>query len=158
MIIPKIGVNNPVAEYGLDAQAVPEVPTGDDAADVIAWYNFSAEPGSGSNAVFAGHVTWFGAAVFYNLTSMVPGDEVRLKDQAGTEMLYIVSEVFQVDPDDPDSLNVMKATPTDSITIITCDGSYSDTDDPVFGGDYSHRLVVRATLDSIAPEAAVTAN
>jgi LPXTG-site transpeptidase (sortase) family protein len=157
MIIPKLGVNAPVAEYGLDAQAVPEVPTGDDAADVVAWYNFSAEPGAGSNAVFAGHVTWFGAAVFYDLPSMVAGDEVRLKDQDGTEMLYIVSEVFQVDPDDPDSLNVMKGTPTDVITIITCDGDYSDTGDPIFGGDYSHRLVVRATLDSIAPGTAVSA-
>jgi LPXTG-site transpeptidase (sortase) family protein len=155
MIIPKLGVNAPVDEYGLDENAYPEVPQGADAADVVAWYNFSAEPGAGSNAVFAGHVTWFGEGVFYRLTSIAPGDEIRLKGQDGTEMLYIVSETFQVDPDDPDSLSVMHATPQDMITIITCDGAFVDTNDPIAGGDYSHRFVVRGTLDSVAPGAAV---
>jgi LPXTG-site transpeptidase (sortase) family protein len=158
MIIPKLGVDAPVDEYGLDDNAIPEVPEGDDAADVVAWYNFSARPGEGSNAVFAGHVTWFGAAVFYNLTTMAAGDEIRLKGQDGTEMLYRVSETFQVDPQDADSLDVMKATPSDMMTIITCDGAYSDTNDPVYGGEYSHRFVVRAVLESVTPGAAVGAS
>jgi len=64
MVIEKIGVNAPVDVYGLDANNVPEVPLGSDAAEVIAWYNFSAKPGTGSNAVFAGHVTWNGRAMF----------------------------------------------------------------------------------------------
>ena len=65
MIIDKLGVNAPVSAFGLDAQAVPEIPTGPDAASIVAWYKFTAKPGTGSNAVFAGHVTWYGAAVFY---------------------------------------------------------------------------------------------
>jgi LPXTG-site transpeptidase (sortase) family protein len=148
--IEKLGVNAPVETYGLDENAVPEVPLGPDAKTVVAWYDFSARPGTGSNAVFAGHVTWNGQAVFYNLKTTVPGDVVRLRGEDGTVLTYRVTEVFQVDPNDPDSLNVMKATPTDTLTIITCDGAYTDTNDPVFGGEYNRRLVVRASLESVA--------
>ena len=148
IVIDKVGVNAPVQSYGLDENQIPEVPTGDDAADIVAWYNFSAKPGTGSNSVFAGHVTWFGPAVFYDLRSMAAGDSIRLIGQDGTELVYNVSQVFQVDVNDPDSIQVMWGTPTDVLTIITCDGSYTDTNDPVFGGEYSHRLVIRADLAS----------
>jgi LPXTG-site transpeptidase (sortase) family protein len=150
LIIDKLGVNAPVETYGLDPNAVPEVPTGDNAADVVAWYNFSAKPGTGSNAVFAGHVTWFGPAVFYNLRSMAAGDSIRLIGQDGTELVYVVNSVFQLDATDPDSIQVMWGTETDTMTIITCDGAYTDTNDPVFGGEYSHRLVVRADLQNVS--------
>jgi len=150
MVISKLGVDAPVRSYGLDSNAVPEVPTGPDAPSVIAWYNFSSQPGLGSNAVFAGHVTWNGPAVFYKLTTMAPGDEIRLVGDDGTELLYTVSEVFSVDPEDPESLSVMHATSQDVITVITCDGAFTDTSDPVFGGEYSARLVVRAQRSNAA--------
>ena len=146
MIIDKLGVNARVDTYGLDPSAVPEVPTGPGAADVVAWYNFSAEPGTGSNAVFAGHVTWFGPGVFFSLTSVTNGDEIRLVGPDGTELTYVVNDVFQVDAYDPESLQVMRATDDDVITIITCDGDFVDTGDPVYGGEYPYRLVVRAGL------------
>lgn len=153
MIIDKLGVNAQVSTYGLDLNAIPEVPTGPGAADVVAWYNFSAQPGTGSNAVFAGHVTWFGPGVFYSLTSVTNGDEVKLLGPDGTELLYVVSDVFQVDANDPDSRQVMYATDEDVITIITCDGDFVDTGDPVYGGEYPYRLVVRAGLAETLPGA-----
>lgn len=144
LVIDKLGVDAPVQAFGLDENAVPEVPTGPDASKIVAWYDFSAKPGIGSNAVYAGHVTWNGPAVFYNLVSVAPGDEVKLVGEDGKELVYNVTEVFSVDPSDPESLSVMYATPEDVITIITCDGAYTDTNDPVFGGEYSNRLIVRA--------------
>ena len=153
MIIDTLGVNAQVDTYGLDPSAVPEVPTGPGAADVVAWYNFSAEPGTGSNAVFAGHVTWFGPGVFFALTSVTNGDEIRLVGPDGTELTYVVSDVFQVDAYDPESLQVMHATDEDVITIITCDGDFVDTGDPVYGGEYPYRLVVRAGLAETLPGA-----
>lgn len=157
MSIPSIGVNAPVQAFGLDDNQVPEVPTGDGAADIVAWYNFSAKPGIGSNAVFAGHVTWFGAAVFYNLTSLAVGDEINLKGDDGTELTYKVADIFDVNASDPNAVQVMAGTPTDTLTIITCDGTFTDTGDPVFGGEYNNRLVVRAALQSTTPSAAVAA-
>jgi LPXTG-site transpeptidase (sortase) family protein len=157
IVISKIGVNAPVQEYGLDANAIPEVPTGADAKEVVAWYNFSAKPGTGSNAVFAGHVTWNGTAVFYNLTSMAAGDKVVLTGQDGTVLNYTVSEVFSVNPTiDPNAKDVMLPTDRDMLTIITCSGTFTDNpNDHVFGGDYNERLVVRATLDNVVPAGSV---
>ena len=153
MIIDRLGVNARVDTYGLDLNAVPEVPVGPGAAEVVAWYNFSAEPGTGSNAVFAGHVTWFGNAVFRNLETMTNGDEIRLLGPEGTQLTYVVSDVFKVDANDPESLQVMRATDEDVITIITCNGTFVDTNDPVYGGEYPLRLVVRAALAETLPGA-----
>lgn len=158
MVIDKIGVNAPVEAFGLDANQVPEVPTGpgQGPGQIVAWYNFSAKPGTGSNAVFAGHVTWNGAAVFINLTSVAVGDEVKLQGQDGTVLTYKVSDVFDVDPSDPNSTQVMAASSIDEMTIITCDGTTTHVGG-TFGVEYSNRLVIRAGLESITPGAAVAA-
>ena len=149
VVIEKIGVNAPVNTYGLDENAVPEVPTAADAKQVIAWYDFSARPGTGSNAVFAGHVTWNGQAVFFKLATVVAGDLIRLQGTDGTELVYTVSNVWSVDPSDPDAVRVMDPTNSDAITLITCGGTFVDTNDPVFGGNYNQRLIVRAGLTSV---------
>lgn len=150
LVIDKIGVDAPVSAYGLDEQAVPEIPTGDDAATVVAWYKFTAKPGVGSNAVFAGHVTWFGDAVFYNLPEIKNGDDIKLEGQDGTELLYRVSNVFRVLASDPNARLLMSGTATDILTILTCDGIFTpDPNNDVTGGDYDHRLVIRANLVSV---------
>ncbi len=143
MIIEEIGVDAPVLTFGLDENAVPEVPTN---KDDIAWYDFSAEPGTGSNAVFAGHVTWFGPGVFFDLNQLEVGDIVRLESEDGVTLEYRVSSSFAVDPNDPDSLTVMRPTEEDVITLITCAGTFFPTDDAISGGDYTLRLIVRADL------------
>ncbi len=150
MVIDKLGIDAPVETFGLDNQQVPEIPTGPDAAQVVAWYNFSAKPGTGSNAVFAGHVTWYGAAVFYRLTELGLGDEIRLKGADGTELTYKVSNVFRVLSTDPDARALMFGTQQDIMTILTCDGVFTkDPNNHVTGGDYDHRLVIRADLESV---------
>jgi LPXTG-site transpeptidase (sortase) family protein len=155
MVIEKIGVNAPVDVYGLDENAVPEVPLGSDAAEVVAWYNFSAKPGTGSNAVFAGHVTWYGRAVFFDLQTLQPGDVIKLVGADATELTYVVSANFTVDPNDPDSLQVMQPTDADVITLITCGGTFFETDDPVAGGGYTLRVIVRADLTEVKATPAV---
>jgi LPXTG-site transpeptidase (sortase) family protein len=149
MIIEKIGVNAPVATYSLDENRVPIVPTGPDAAQVVAWYDFSAAPGTGGNSVFAGHVTWFGNAVFLSLDTLQPGDIIRLQDDQGTEVVYKVTENKQLPPDDPESVQTMYPTDKDMVTIITCGGTFFDTGDPIAGGDYTHRIVIKAELINV---------
>jgi LPXTG-site transpeptidase (sortase) family protein len=151
LVIERIGVNANVFTFGLDANRIPEVPVnGTD----VAWYNFSAPPGTGSNAVFAGHVTWGGNAVFYDLDEVQVGDRINLRGDNGVELSYVVSDSFLVDPDDPNSLSVMSPTDTDVITVITCGGSFYYTGDPVSNGDYTHRRIVRATFAGMSPPAA----
>jgi LPXTG-site transpeptidase (sortase) family protein len=152
MVIDRIGVDAPVETFGLDANQVPEVPTGpgQGPGKIVAWYNFSAKPGTGSNAVFAGHVTWNGAAVFYRLTELTLGDEITLHGVDGTELTYKISDVFRVLSTDPDARVLMFGTPQDIMTILTCDGVFTkDPNNHVTGGDYDHRLVIRADLESV---------
>ncbi len=149
LIIDAIGVNAPVRRYGLDPVGVPIVPTGADANDVVAWYEFSAEPGRGSNSVFAGHVDWNGHAVFWDLNKLAAGDVIQLKAQDGTELTYSVFDNFSVDPNDPASLQVMAPTPTDVMTLITCGGSWIPDSSERYGGSYDARVIVRAGLVSI---------
>jgi LPXTG-site transpeptidase (sortase) family protein len=145
-VIENIGVDAPVRTFGLDANSIPEVPVGADAAQIVAWYDFSAEPGTGSNAVFAGHVTWYGQAVFYRLGQLERDDTLILAGVDGTELIYTLTrDPFEVDPYDRESLQLMAATDEDVITLITCGGTWlPNPNDPVAGGDYSTRLVVRA--------------
>jgi hypothetical protein len=42
----------------------------------------------------------------------------------------------------------MAPTSFDTITIISCDGTFYRTNNPVSGGDYTGRRVVRANLTS----------
>jgi len=146
MVIPSIGVDAPVVTKGMDANLIPVVPLN---AHQVAWYNFSAQPGTGGNAVFAGHVTWSGRAVFYSLNKVVAGDQILIKRPDGRKLTYTVVESFAVSEDDPSApARVMGPTSTDMITIITCDGEFYYTGDPVFRGSYTNRRVIRGTLTS----------
>ena len=144
IVVDKIKVDAPVVEMGLDGDGVPQVPlNGED----VAWYNFSAKPGAGSNAVFAGHVNWAGAlGAFGKIDELVEGDMVRLISDDGRELTYEVTANYKVDPSDPESLKVMAPTPTDTITLITCGGTWIPDRSDRFGGDYTNRTIVQAKL------------
>lgn len=143
MIIKSIGVDAPMIELGLDEDAVPQVPL--NGADV-AWYDFSVMPGEEGNAVFSGHLEWQGSpAVFTDLKHLQVGDTINLISENGKRLAYVVSDRFEVDSADRDALKVMGPTPTETITLITCGGTWIPDPDEQFGGDYSERVIVQAT-------------
>ncbi len=147
LMIDGLGVDAPVGVYALDENGVPEVPVADDAGEVVAWYDFSSKPGAGSNAVFAGHITWSRApAVFANLYDLEAGDVIRLVSDDGREYTYEVFANFDVDPYDTESLKVMAPTETDTVTLITCGGTWIPDPSEQFGGDYTTRTIVQAKL------------
>ena len=147
LMIDRLGVDAPVGVYQLDADGVPEVPVANDAGEVVAWYDFSSKPGAGSNAVFAGHITWSRApAVFANLYDLEAGDVIRLVSDDGREYTYEVFANFAVDPYDTESLKVMAPTETDTVTLITCGGTWIPDASQQFGGDYTTRTIVQAKL------------
>ena len=88
------------------------------------------------NVYLAGHRmgyrgTW-SRMIFYNLDKLDAGDEVLLKDRAGTFYRYRVSEVFVVDPTDSWVMGQVRG--RDIVTLQTC------TPYPTF----EKRLIVRA--------------
>jgi sortase (surface protein transpeptidase) len=148
MLIDKLGVDAPVITLGLDENAVPLVPSG---PYEVAWYDFSPKPGWGGNAVFSGHVDWtingqYVVGVFYSLSSLELGDEIKVVLEDGTEYVYKVTINRAIPYDDPQALEVMGPTPEDSITLITCGGTWMPQAGNPLGGNYTHRQVVRGEL------------
>ncbi len=138
---PEYGKNAPVIVLGLDEKGVMESPDGPSDA---AWYDFSAHPGSGSNAVFSGHVDWTydgdpGPAVFWHLKDMQAGDIVEVKLEDGTVYKYAVDTVVTVDPDTVDVPSIVGPTPKEIVTLITCGGTFDQS-----VGHYQSRVIVRA--------------
>jgi sortase A len=88
------------------------------------------------NVYLAGHRMGFRGTwsrmIFYNLDKLDAGDEVLLKDRAGTFYRYRVSEVFVVDPTDSWVMGQVRG--RDMVTLQTC------TPYPTF----EKRLIVRA--------------
>ena len=144
--IPSIGVDASIVVMGLDAENYPEVPnTGDE----VAWYTFSAPPGRGSNAVFSGHVDWYywgqpGEGVFYHLRELEIGDEISLDLEDGTQLRYSVTGNVATAYNDPNVVEVMDPTSKDVLTLITCGGTWQKDYSNPNGGNYSHRVIVRA--------------
>lgn len=139
LAIPKLGVTAAVAGMGYEADgrtaASPKTAWG------VGWYNFTAYPGSGGNAVFAGHVDWYTgeSAVFAGLGRLGGGDLVYVLLPNGGTAVYAVGGSEWVRPEAADLKNVWWGTGRDSITFITCGGTWNAA-----AQDYSHRLVVRA--------------
>jgi len=146
MVIEKMGVDAPIITLGLDANRLPEVPNG---PDVVAWYDFSAKPGQGSNAVFSGHVDWTVngqpvTAVFWGLGELEEGDVVKLLLEDGSELQYRVTNSATIEYDDPEGVKVMDKTPSDVITLISCGGTWVPDHSSPLGGNYTQRVIVRA--------------
>jgi LPXTG-site transpeptidase (sortase) family protein len=138
LVIEKLRVKAPIEVKGIDANNVMESP--DRGADA-AWYRFTARPGAGSNAVFAGHRD-FGqlgnAAIFWHLDQLAAGDLIEVVSPQQTEIHYRVTRTWDYAVRDMPMASVLATDRVDEVTLITCAGTYAR------GTGYDHRFVVRA--------------
>ena len=147
--IPRFEVEVPVIVLGIDADGAMETPEG---PWEVAWYDFTARPGAGSNAVFSGHVDALytgspGPAAFWNLKDLDQGDLIEVKLSDGTVYRYAVVSRWSVDGDTSEVGPIIGGTEKDVITLITCGGNLGTT--------YDQRLIVRAerVLENAAADA-----
>ena len=138
LLIPKIKVDAPVVVLGIDPNGVMESPG---KPFDVAWYNFSAKPGFGSNAVFSGHVDFrsVGPAVFWDLRNLAAGDLVQVRLADGTLYTYRVTALNTFTAGEAPVAEIVGPTPAEVITLITCSGTFNRET-----RQYSDRLVVRA--------------
>ncbi len=138
IIIPNAEINAPIVVKGVDNAGVMLAP--DNAYDV-AWYDFSAQPGFGGNAVFAAHVDYVnvGPAVFWNLKDLNPGDIIEVQQADGTSIKYAVNFKQQYDAASAPVNDIVGPTPKESVTLITCSGTFNGATH-----QYDQRLIVRA--------------
>jgi LPXTG-site transpeptidase (sortase) family protein len=156
VVVPGIYIDAPIITLGLGGDQLPEVP---DRGDQVAWYNFSATPGLSNNAVFSGHVDWQTRdghpipGVFYRLRELHSGDPISVTLEDGTLLEYRVTGNVATAYDDPNVVRSMSPTTRDVITLITCGGSWEPNPREANGGNYTHRIVVRAELVNTTPAA-----
>jgi len=138
IVLPGIGVDAPISVKSVDANGVMENPDG---PWDVSWYDFTARPGSGSNAVFSGHVDYYdiGPAVFWRLRELTEYDLIQIRLEDGVVYEYQVIAMESVDAATADIGSIVGATEQEVITLITCAGTFDAS-----VGEYDERLIVRA--------------
>ncbi|MFN8535673.1 MAG: class F sortase [Dehalococcoidia bacterium] len=137
--MPRIGVDTPVKEVGLDTAGELVVPT---TGEYAVWYGGSPPPGLTGNAILAGHVDWGGKiAVFFRLKELGPGDQIETVAADGALRRFVVTSNTAYEPAKAPLDRIYGPTSHPAVTLITCGGVFlSDR------RDYSLRIVVRGEL------------
>ncbi|MCL5784179.1 MAG: class F sortase [Patescibacteria group bacterium] len=141
LIIDRIGINTAVESVGLDSQGRMDVPT--DVNDV-GWYNLGVRPGEKGNAVIDGHLdSPSGPAVFYGLSTLGPGDQIRVVDEQGKEYKFIVTDK-KIYPYSQVPLNeIFGPSGKPELNLITCGGTWNSS-----AKNYSDRIVIYSEQSS----------
>jgi LPXTG-site transpeptidase (sortase) family protein len=132
LIISKIGVDAPMTMRVVGNDGIMQNPEG---PKDVAWYDFSAvsglggRPGVGGNTIISGHVDYhdYGPAVFWDLRKIEPGDEITIHLRDGSEYKYSVQWNRTIDPAAISWNDVVAATPQESVTMITCAGTFDSS-------------------------------
>jgi hypothetical protein len=113
---------------------------------VVAWYKETGRLGElDNNVVLAGHLDYWdvGPAIFYDVWKLEEDDRIEVTGKNGAVFVYSVNWVEAYKLDDLDTATIqliIGPTPAESLTLITCGGTFDyDT------GEYEERIIVRAT-------------
>jgi LPXTG-site transpeptidase (sortase) family protein len=138
--IPKIGVQSDVVSLGVEPDGTLEAPK---TGDVVGWYLQSARPGQAGNFVASGHLDWNRQpAVFWQLRSLQPGDQIQVVAADGQRYTYSVEWIRSVSAQTTDLDTILGPTTQRLLTLITCGGAFDS-----ITRDYADRVIVRARLD-----------
>ncbi len=109
----------------------------------VAWYDFTARPGTPGNTVFAGHVDHIrvGRAVFWNLRNLKIGDVMEYHSIDGQLYRYRVTRITTQSASAPAN-DFVAPTSVETMTVITCTGSFDRG-----SLSYNQRLIIQATRE-----------
>ncbi|MFD9543107.1 class F sortase [Streptomyces sp. NPDC060022] len=112
----------PVLKLGLAADGTVEVPSVGQ-ADRIGWYTKGVTPGELGPAVLIGHFdTAKGPAVLKNVSRIRAGDRITVSRADGSEAVFAVRALEQVDKDSFPTDKVYGETTRPELRLITCGG------------------------------------
>ena len=135
LTIPAIGVQTDIIHLGLTASGALQVPS---STAVAGWYTGSPRPGAVGSAVIAGHIdSKSGPGVFFQLSSLHPGDRVYVRRADGTLAVFKVTVVSQFAKDSFPTSAVYGAVPDSELRLVTCGGTF----DPQLGSYLSNTVV-----------------
>jgi Sortase domain len=142
--IPAIGVHSKLLHLGDNSDGTIQVPSLDTRADEAAWYKYSAAPGQMGTSVIEGHVdTYRGAAVFFRLGALHPGDSIDVRLADGITAVFRVTGVRQYLKSRFPAKTIYGAAGFAALHLITCGGVFDYTT-----RNYLSSTVVFASLTS----------
>lgn len=123
LIIPGINVDAPIIKVGLTSAGALDTPEG---PIETAWYQLGPRPGAQGSSVITGHFgPWQNGSgsVFDNLTKLKVGDNLQVKDDAGTTHTFVVTgtKVYKPNESAPEVFNSISGS---HLNIITCHGTW----------------------------------
>ncbi|MER8044955.1 class F sortase [Streptomyces sp. NPDC094032] len=125
--VPAAGVDaGPLLSLGVDADGTVQVPPVAQ-ADRIGWYDKGVTPGETGPAVLIGHFdTAEGPAVLKDVARIRVGDRVTVTRADGTDAVFRVRELEQVDKKAFPTRKVYGDTRRPELRLITCGGELVD--------------------------------
>jgi hypothetical protein len=137
LAIPSIGVTTPLERLDLRADGTLEPPASFGRAG---WFAAGPAPGQRGPAVIVGHVdSRYGAAVFYRLGDLQPGDIAEVVREDGSSVRFGVTDVVTYAKDAFPTDAVFGPVAGAALRLINCTGVFDETT-----GHYQSNLVVFA--------------
>ncbi|MGW3356510.1 class F sortase [Streptomyces bungoensis] len=146
--IPELGVQAPVTARGLDGRGAVDPPPMSQPG-VVGWYRSGATPGAAGTALMVGHVdTRTRPAVFYKLSTLQPGETVRVVRADGRVARFTVDDIRVLPRDDFDARAAYgpRRPGRAELRLITCGGTYDRAT-----RSYTANVVVSAYLTGTGP-------
>jgi len=123
--IPAIGVHSKLLHLGVNPNGTIQVPSLNTRAGEAAWYKYSAAPGQMGVSVIEGHVdSYLGAAVFFRLGALRPGDSIDVRLANGVIAVFRVTGVRQYNKSRFPAKTIYGATGFPALRLITCGGTF----------------------------------
>jgi sortase (surface protein transpeptidase) len=137
--IPAIGLSVPLTELGLNPDHTVQVPT---SYQEPGWYKFGPSPGQLGSSVILGHVdSYQGPAVFFQLRSLRPGDQVEVTLADGVVAHFVVRQVAMYLKTSFPTLAVYGSHGYSALQLVTCGGVFDSQT-----GHYLSNVVVYTSL------------
>lgn len=137
--IPAIGVDSALESLALGEGGRLQAPVD---FDLAGWYADGVLPGQVGPAIIAGHVDSPSApAVFAQIGSLVPGDEIIVTLSDGSALTFAVSDSIQSAKAEFPTAAVYSNVPTPELRLITCGGTFDSST-----GHYLDNLIIFAEL------------
>ncbi|MFE9495844.1 class F sortase [Streptomyces collinus] len=146
--IPELAVQAPVVARGLDREGAVDPPPFDQPG-VVGWYGSGTAPGAAGAALMVGHVdTETRPAVFYKLSTLKPGETVRVVRADGKVAHFTIDDVRVLPRDDFDARVAYgpRRPGRAELRLITCGGTFDRT-----SRSYTANVVVSAYLTGTGP-------
>ena len=135
--IPAIGVHSKLLHLGDNPDGTIQVPPLPARAGEAAWYKYSATPGQRGVSVIEGHLdSYQGAAVFFRLGALRPGDRIDVTLADRITAVFRVTGVRRYAKSKFPAKTIYGATGYAALRLITCGGVF----------DYATRNYLSSTV------------